>query len=171
MRTASINVPLAIDAPQAGSDVETLLSSSGQARIAADPAHNLLLNVNAGGSSDSGETLAAQLNSAHAAVLPLLIGEVSGFSHTADYSCAGPYNYSTVLAAAEKTQAGWLAWSWGLAKNQYCSALNMTTDGTFSGLTDWGLDAAVTNENSISKTSRTAQYTPGSTCEPTDRDH
>jgi len=171
MRTASINVPLAIDAPLAGADVETLLSSSGQARIAADPSHNLLLNVNAGGSSDSGETLAAQLNRAHAAVLPLLIGEVSGFSHTADYSCAGQYSYSTVLAAAERTQTGWLAWSWGLAKNQYCTSLDMTADGTFSGLTDWGLDAAVTNDNSISKTSRAAQYTPGSSCEPIDRDH
>ena len=171
MRTASINVPLAIDAPLAGSDVETLLSSSGRARIAADSSQNLLLNVNAGGSSDSGETLAAQLNEAHAAVLPLLIGEVSGFSHTVDYSCAGPYDYSTVLAAAEKTQTGWLAWSWGLAKNQYCSALDMTTDGTFSGLTDWGLDAAVTNENGISKTSRAIQYVPGSSCEPTDHDH
>ena len=171
MRTASINVPLAIDAPLAGSDVETLLSSSGQARIAADPSHNLLLNVNAGGSSDSGETLAAQLNRARAAVLPLLIGEVSGFSHTADYSCAGQYNYSTVLAAAEKTQTGWLAWSWGFAKNQYCPALDMTTDGTFSGLTDWGLDAAVTNENGINKTSRATQYVPGSSCESVDRDY
>lgn len=170
IRSAAINVPLAIDAPLAGSDVETLLSASGLARIAADPLHNLLLNVNAGGSSDTGDKLAAQLNKAHAAVLPLLIGEVSGFSHTADYSCAGPYNYSTVLATAERTQTGWLAWSWGLAKNQYCSSLDMTTDGTFSGLTDWGLDAAVTNENSINKTSRAAQYTPGSSCEPIDRD-
>jgi mannan endo-1,4-beta-mannosidase len=172
VRAAAINVPLAIDAPLAGSDVETLLSSSGPARIAADPLHNLLLNVNAGGSSDTGEKLAAQLNRARAAILPLLIGEVSGFSHTADYGCAGPYDYSAVLAAAEKTQMGWLGWSWGLAKNQYCSSLDMTTDGTFSGLGDWGLDAAVTNENSISRTSRAPQFAPGSsTCEPTDRDH
>jgi mannan endo-1,4-beta-mannosidase len=171
MRTAAINVPLAIDAPLAGSDVETLLSSSAPARLAADPLHNLLLNVNAGGSSDTGETLATQLNRARAAILPLLIGEVSGYSHTADYSCEGPYDYATVLAAAETTQTGWLAWSWGLAKNQYCPSLDMTTDGTFNGLVGWGLDAAVTNENSISKTSRATQYVPGSSCEPTDRDH
>jgi len=117
---------------------------------------------------DTGQQLATQVNRARAAILPLLIGEVSGYSHTPDYGCAGQYDYATVLAAAEESQTGWLAWSWGLAKNEYCSWLDMTTDGTFDGLLAWGLDAAVTNENSISKTSRAVQY---GSCEPTDRDH
>jgi len=163
MRDAGIAVPLAIDAPLAGSDVESLLSL-GRARIKADPLHNLLLNVNAGFLSDSSATLARQLSTAYKANLPLLIGEVSGRVHTAKYECDGDYTYSTVLAAAQQTETGWLAWSWGWANNQYCSQLNMTADKTYEGLTAWGLDAAVKNENSIANTSTLPTYVPGSSC-------
>jgi mannan endo-1,4-beta-mannosidase len=167
MRRSSINVPLAIDAPNAGSDVATLLSSGPQLIADDYPAHNLLLNVNSGVLNDSADTLATQLKAANDSELdyPLLIGEISVTTHYPDYRCGEPYAYSTVLAAAEETQTGWLAWSWGARQNVYCHDLDMTTDGRYDHLTDWGLGAVRSDTNSLEKKSIAPRYVPGGSCD------
>ena len=163
MRSASIDVPLAIDAPNAGSDVDTLLRL-GKDRIAADPLQKLLLNVNSGVLGDSADTLASQLAAANSANLPMLVGEISWMTHKSDNSCGDPYTYWKVLAAAQETQTGWLAWSWGARHNVYCPDLDMTNGGSFDNFTDWGRGAAVTDTNSIQNTSQAPSYVPGGAC-------
>ena len=160
MRSASINVPLAIDAPNEGSDVATLLSMAPQL-VAGDS--NLLFNVNSGVLNDSADALATQLNVANSADLPLLIGEVSWKTHHPDYACGDPYAYSTVLAAADVTQTGWMAWSWGAAQN-ICTDLDMTTDGIYDHFTDWGLGVVKSDPNSLEEKSVASHYTPGGSC-------
>jgi len=162
VRSHGIEVPLAIDAPLTGSDTQTLLDV-GHDLIATD--RNLLLNVNLGLSSDSADTFAAQLGAAHDLGLPLLVGELSGWSQTPEYDCKEPFAYSTVLAAAQAKQTGWLAWSWGFARNQICGRLDMAQSGLYDNLQDWGLAVASLDENSIERTSVKPHYVPGGSCD------
>lgn len=167
MRSAGILLPLAIDAPLEGSNIQTLLDS-GRDLIATDTTGNLMLNVNLGlanDSADSPDTLAAQLGSAAALELPMLIGEISGYSHRSDYSCGDPYAFATVLDAAQKSQTGWLAWSWGAAPNKPCSDLDMAPGGVYDSLGGWGREVARSDPNSIEHTSLKPQYAPGVSCE------
>jgi mannan endo-1,4-beta-mannosidase len=167
MRSAGMKLPLAIDAPLEGSDMQTLLDA-GEALIAkADSLRNLLLNVNVGLSSDPPEVLATQLIAAAASPLelPILIGEISGYSHWPDYSCRDVYAFSTILAAAQQTETGWLAWSWGTAGNQPCRELDMAPGGLYDSLQGWGLEAARLDQNSIERTAVKPSYVPGASCD------
>jgi mannan endo-1,4-beta-mannosidase len=161
LRLAGINVPLAIDAPNSGSDIDTL-RMLGLARIAADSIHNLLLSVNAWWSTMP--DIRNEFTLAQQAALPLMVGEVSGYAQP---GCPNTqFDYSTLMAAAQDTGTGWLAWSWGGVKNFDCPGgfLDMTTDGTYAGLVGWGYNVAVGDTNSIQNTAAPSVYTPGSVC-------
>ena len=70
------------------------------------------------------------------------------------------------LEEAQKRQIGWLAWSWGSMKNTDCPGkLDMTSDGTFAGLQNWGLVVATTDENSIKNTSVRSPYIEKGSCD------
>jgi hypothetical protein len=169
MRSAAINVPLAIDTPNSNSEAQlkTLLEL-GPARINNDnPLHNVLLNVNTGAENDSGAALVDAINSAAAsdALPPMIFGEISGFMHKSDYTCGEPYDYEGVLVAAQAKHLGWLAWSWGSASNQYCPQLNMTNGGNFGDWNgDWAEKMVLNNDFGIS-TAHAISYTPGQACQ------
>ncbi len=172
IRNAGINVPLAIDAPTEGSDIDTL-QSMGLAMIAADPNHNLLLNVNAWSSYFTADAIRSDLTAAQQAALPLIVGEFSGYEQP---GCSNtPFDYSTLLAVAQETGTGFLAWSWGGATNFDCPVgyLDMTPDGTYAGLISkagWGYNVAVADPNSIQIQNNKAgpsAYSPGSVCPST----
>jgi mannan endo-1,4-beta-mannosidase len=164
IRNASVNVPLAIDAPNGGLDIDTLLAL-GHSRIAADPRHNLLLNVNAWWPDNTAEMIRTELAAARDSALPLLIGEFSAYAQPPNCPSTA-FAYLTLIEVAQQTATGWLAWSWGAVKNINCPGgyLDMTTDGTYAGLTGWGYNVAFADVNSIQKTSVPATYTPGSNC-------
>ena len=167
LRRASITVPLAIDAPQYGLDTSDL-ATMGNDRIVADPKHNLLLNVNAWWSNVASvtvDTIRSNIKTVTNASLPLLIGEFAGYAQQKPACYDVTFDYATLLEVAQETHTGWTAWSWGRFPNIDCGHLNMTTDGTFPGLTDWGLDVATTNVNSIRNTSVAAKFTPGRGCQ------
>lgn len=174
IRTAGVNVPLAIDAPNFdsdnyGSDIDTLLSSGangGLARFASDPAHNLLLSVNAWATTFSND-FATAAQSTPFATLPIIVGEMSGYVQPGCPSAQ--FEYADLMATAQATGTGWFAWSWGAVKNAYCPGgyLEMTSDGTYAGLISkagWGYEVAVSDSNSIKNTAKPSAYTPGSAC-------
>lgn len=169
IRNAGVNVPLAIDAPNEGSDIAALWQSSELARIAAaDPSHNLLWNVNAWWNNYTADMITNALTNAQLAALPLIVGEFSGYAQP---NCPQTqFDYATLLAASQQTGTGFLAWSWGGAKNFDCnpgSLLDMTDDGTYQGLVTkaaWGYDVAVGDANSIQKNPMPPAYSPGSAC-------
>jgi mannan endo-1,4-beta-mannosidase len=66
--------------------------------------------------------------------------------------CRGRIAYEHIMQEAQRLGIGWLAWSWGPG-NSDCREMDMTTDGTFDTLHDWGLEVAVTDPNSIRNTS------------------
>jgi mannan endo-1,4-beta-mannosidase len=155
LRGAGLELPLMIDAPGWGQDIDTLQAAAPQL-MRADPRRNLLLSVHmwwskGPTSDDPGSTrrIRSEIAESVALNLPLVIGE---FAH-AGVGCSRSIDYSTILSEAERAGIGWLAWSWGPG-NKDCGEMDMTTAGTFETLRGWGKDVSVEHAASIQKTSK-----------------
>lgn len=155
LRRAGLVMPLIIDAPDWGKDID-VLQEVAPSLIADDPEHDLLFSVHmwwvkSASSDDPGSTkrIARELAESEALGLPLLVGE---FGH-AGVGCTRFIDYKTILAETDKRGVGWLAWSWGPG-NKDCEEMDMTTDGRFASLRGWGLDVAVTDPHGILRTSK-----------------
>ena len=166
IRQASINVPLAIDAPAIGTtygaDIDTL-TATGATRISDDPQHNLLLSTNAWWQNYTSDTITSKITAA--ASLPLLIGEFSVNAQPPYSPCGNLFDYAALLQVAQDTGTGWEAWSWGAVTNQNCASLDMTNGGSSSSYSAWGQDVAISNVKSIHNTSVPARFTPGKGCQ------
>ncbi|MGC4066675.1 MAG: cellulase family glycosylhydrolase [Polyangiaceae bacterium] len=153
MRAAGIHVPLIIDGSSWGQGID-MLQSQGPGLIEADPDHNLMFSVHMWWNDPKGARVIRELDESAAMDLPLIVGE---FAQHAVYQCAAaPFDYKTLLAKAKELEIGYLAWSWGGVKNGDCKTdgpFDMTSNGTYDGLTDWGLEVAKTDPNSIQNTS------------------
>jgi len=155
LRAAGLAMPIMIDAPGWGQDIN-VLQDAAPALLAADPQKNLLFSVHmwwvqGAGSADPGSKrrIVTELEESVAMDLPLVIGE---FAH-AGVGCSKFIDYATIISEAQRHEVGWLAWSWGPGNND-CAEMDMTTDGRFETLRDWGLQVAVEHPASIKNTSR-----------------
>jgi mannan endo-1,4-beta-mannosidase len=165
LRAAGYRVPLMIDAPGWGQDINVLQQTAAEL-LAADPERNLLFSVHmwwvqGPRSTDPGSTrrIQSEIEESVGMGLPLVIGE---FAH-AGVGCAKSIDYQTILTQAQEHEIGWLAWSWGPGNND-CAEMDMTTDGKFSSLRDWGLDVAVQHPASIQHTSRIPESVASGQC-------
>ena len=153
MRAAGIHVPLVIDAPGWGQNID-VVQAAGPALIDSDPDRNLLFSVHMWWNDPQGSRVTTELNESVGANLPLIVGE---FAQHAVSNCAQePFAYKTLLSLAKMHEIGWLAWSWGGVNNSDCQddgPFDMSPDGTYANLTDWGLEVARTDPNSIQNTS------------------
>ena len=152
MREAGVNVPLIIDAPDWGKNFTTLKKSAAPL-VAADPRHNMMFSIHMWWPRMWGYSEKRVRQAIHDAVslnIPLIVGE---FGHAWDESDNGKIPYLTILEESQKNDIGWLAWSWGPG-NHPQTWLNMTKDGRFDTLENWGKEVAVTNAYSIRLTSR-----------------
>ncbi len=148
MREAGIRTPLMIDAATWGRNVEQLLRVAPDL-IIEDPDRNLIFSWHPWDTGDSeAQRITDAMETAVEEDIPFVIGE---FSHTS-VGCVGEVPYHHIMAEAERLGIGWLAWSWGPG-NADCETMDMTTDATFDSLFNWGLEAAVTDPNSIMNTS------------------
>jgi mannan endo-1,4-beta-mannosidase len=155
LRGAGLELPLMIDAPGWGQDIDTLQAAAPQL-MQADPQRNLLFSVHMwwskdASSDDPGGTkrIRAEIEESVAMGLPLVIGE---FAH-AGVGCSRSIDYPTILSEAQRAGIGWLAWSWGPG-NKDCAEMDMTTAGTFETLQGWGTEVSVDHPASIQKTSK-----------------
>lgn len=155
LRAAGLNMPLMIDAPGWGQDIN-VLQDTAATLLAADSQKNLLFSVHmwwvqGASSKDPGskQRIVTELEESVAMGLPLVIGE---FAH-AGVGCQKFIDYEAIIEQAHQHGVGWLAWSWGPGNND-CGEMDMTTDGRFESLRDWGLNVAVTHPRSIKNTSR-----------------
>jgi mannan endo-1,4-beta-mannosidase len=153
LRATGLVLPLVIDAPQWGQNID-MLQSTGPTLIEHDPEHNLLFSVHMWWHDPDGARVQSEIAQSVEMNLPLIVGE---FSQHAVYLCdEAPFAYSVLLEEAEAHQIGWLAWSWGSVTNNDCQGqggFDMTTDGTYGHWNAWGEDVAVTDPNSIQNTS------------------
>lgn len=154
LRDAGIKVPLIIDAPSWGQNIDRL-QASGPPLLAHDPLHNLMFSVHMWWNDPVGARVKTELQQSVDQALPLIVGE---FAQHAVYLCdMSPFSYQVLLDEAQRLQVGWLAWSWGSVQNSDCKAMgpfDMTTDGTFGSWTGmWASDVALDHAASIKNTS------------------
>jgi mannan endo-1,4-beta-mannosidase len=167
IRETGLKVPLVIDGPQWGQDID-MLQSAGPALIQHDPEENLLFSVHMWWSDAEGTRVTSELNQSVEMDLPLIVGE---FAQHAVAGCDdAPFAYRTLLAEAQRHGIGWLAWSWGAVGNSDCSgqgSFDMTVDGVFGNWEEsWGREVALDDPNSIQRTSvRPASMVNGN-CSP-----
>ncbi len=151
MRQAGIHVPLIIDATDWGKNIN-ILQSEGPALLEADPDHNLLFSIHLWwplmwGYSE--KKIIDELAESVAMELPLIVGE---FGNQWDETPGGAIPWRAILKQCQRYEIGWLAWSWGPG-NKPQTFLDMTKNGSFATLHDWGLAVAVTDSFSIKNTS------------------
>jgi mannan endo-1,4-beta-mannosidase len=155
LRQAGLAMPLVIDAPRWGQDID-LLQQAAPSLLEVDPERNLLFSVHMWWPKDdkspdpgSRRRIIGELAESAESGLPLIVGE---FAH-AGVGCARWIDYQTILAECQKHGIGWLAWEWGPG-NRDCSEMDMTEDGRFETLHDWGLEIALNDPHSIRRTAR-----------------
>ena len=159
MRRAGIRVPLVVDASGWGRDYEQVLAV-GPEIVAGDSLQNTIMSVHWWHSDNNASRITSALERSVELNLPFIVGE---FAH-AEVGCRGRIAYEHILAEAQRLGIGWLAWSWGPG-NSDCAAMDMTEDGSFETLHGWGLEVAVTDPNSIQKTSVRPASIVNGTCE------
>lgn len=163
MRLAGIHVPLIIDPPDWGKNINAL-QSEGPALIASDPDHNLMFSIHMWWPRIWGYSDATVMNEIRESVemeLPLIVGE---FGNRWDETEEGKIPYLTIIKQCQQNEIGWIAWSWGPG-NQPQTWLDMTRDGTYESLFGWGLEVAVTDSFSIKNTSVIPQFILNGGCE------
>lgn len=172
MRAAGIHVPLVIDGTDWGKNID-ILQSQGPSLIAADPDHNLMFSVHMWWPkmyySNNVQKIKDEIAQSVKMGLPLIVGEFSqqfnnGDCNMTTINAQNAIPYDTIISECQKNEVGYIAWSWF----GNCNPLwDMTTDGTFANLTDWGRDVAVDNVNSIQNTSVRPYSIRFGECDPT----
>jgi len=153
MRAAGIRVPLVIDASGWGRDYQVLFDE-GPTLLDGDPEHNLIFSAHLYDPM-SRDQIAGVLQTAVDAELPFIVGEFANRSPAG--SCGGALDYVAIISEANAREIGWLPWSWGNNDtntwwNGDCWEFDMTRTFSYDSLERWGLEVAVTNEDSIHNT-------------------
>ncbi|MBN2274871.1 MAG: cellulase family glycosylhydrolase [Bacteroidales bacterium] len=168
LRNAGIRVPLVIDGTDWGKDIN-ILQSEGPYLINADPDHNLIFSVHMWwpqmygySESDIVDEIAESVNMN----LPLIVGEFSqmhGECTDNTITSSNSIAYKTIIKECQENEVGYIAWSWFGNCNDFW---DMSSEGTYSSLYDWGLEAAVTDPNSIANTSVRPYSIVNDGCDP-----
>lgn len=138
IRTNSITVPIMIDGPECGTNLD-VLANVGQSLETADPLGNLIFSAHAYWYAYAGNDSTQTLNKINYAIsknIPFVFGEVANLQD-ATTMCQYTLNYKPWLKIMKQKKIGWMAWSWD---NDGCPARQMTTNGNYSSLTTYGND-------------------------------
>jgi len=166
MREAGIHVPLVIDGGRCGRDAQMLLDN-GADLIDDDPDHNLIFSAHLYDPLSESQ-LGDLFDSFKQLDLPFIIGELA---HRQPPGCGSQLNYQAMLSEAERTNIGWLAWSWGddnpaTLWNTDCGEFDMTSTFSFDSLQGWGKEVALSLEGSLEKAAvRPYSLTHDDSCE------
>ncbi|MCA6362199.1 MAG: cellulase family glycosylhydrolase [Bacteroidetes bacterium] len=138
LRNAGINVPIMIDGPDCGTNLD-VLAATGPALIAADPQSNLIFSAHAywyAYANNDSLQMQNKVNNALAQNIPFVFGEIANLQDD-QQMCQYTLNYQPLLRICRQHQIGWMAWSWN---NDGCAARQMSTNGNFANLTAYGTD-------------------------------
>ncbi|MBK9450449.1 MAG: cellulase family glycosylhydrolase [Bacteroidetes bacterium] len=137
-RNAGITVPIMIDGPDCGSNLD-VLAAVGPTMQLNDPAQNLIFSAHAywyAFANNDSTQMEAKIDNAIASGIPFVMGEVANLQDD-QVLCQYTLNYSALLHILQARNIGWLAWSWD---NDGCADRQITTNGSFSSLTAYGND-------------------------------
>lgn len=165
MRTAGIHVPLMIDGANCGRDYGMLLSQ-GVALVDADPDHNLIFSGHLYDRMNA-SAYGKLFTDAAAKKLTFVVGE---FANKIPPGCGGALDYASLISEADKSNVGWLAWSWGdddpnTDWNSDCGEFDMASTFSFDTLRGWGKEVAVTLPASITNTAVRPKSLLNGSCE------
>ena len=140
LRKAGIHVPLMIDAPDCGQNVECIAKCGNQI-INTDPLKNVLFGVHAYWyyytQNNSVQTV-AKINEITTAKIPVVFSEVADYqSINTSTPCQYYLDYPTILNTLKKNKLGWMGWTW---YEDDCTYREMADSGYFSKLGIYGND-------------------------------
>lgn len=149
IRKAGVHVPLMIDGTSWGQNIN-ILQSCGPTLIENDPDSNILLSVHMWWPKMYGHNAQEVIDELKESVelnLPIVVGE---FGHIWEKTEAGKIPYQTIMEECAKHEIGYIAWSWGPGNNPQ-DFLDMTSDGTFETLNDYGTEICLDSPYSVKK--------------------
>ncbi|MCO6482795.1 MAG: cellulase family glycosylhydrolase [Flavobacteriales bacterium] len=138
LRNAGIGMPLMIDAPDCGINLD-VLAEVGSQLLQADPQGNLIFSAHGYWHSFANNDPAQmQVKMDHALDqgIPFVMAEVANLQDDAQM-CQYTLDYNALLNICTEAQVGWLAWSWD---RDGCSARQISTNGMANSLTPYGND-------------------------------
>lgn len=172
IRNADIHVPLIIDATDCGKKID-VLQSEGPYLIGVDPDSNLMFSIHMWWNIKTGypeEKITQEIEQSVNMNLPLLVGEFGSWYDWEDDEITPEtvIPYLTIIEQCHLHEIGYIAWSWFLNDNP---VWDMTTNGTYETLYDWGLEVAVTDDYSIQNTSVRPYFITYGGCNPSGLTH
>lgn len=138
LRNAGIKVPLMIDAPDCGTNLD-VLTQVGPTLIQNDPDSNLVFSAHAYWYSYANNDSTIMLNKIQSAIqsgIPFIFGELANWQDDATF-CQYALTYRPLLRMCKQKKISWLAWSWD---HDGCSARQMSISGNFNSLSSYGQD-------------------------------
>lgn len=138
LRGNNITVPIMIDGPDCGTNLDVLSNVGGTIK-GSDPAQNIIFSAHAYwylyANNDSLQML-SKINYALSKNIPFILGEIANLQDDVSM-CQYTLNYKSLLKICKQKKVGWIAWSWD---NDGCSARRMSSTGSFTALTTYGND-------------------------------
>ncbi len=138
LRTAGITVPLMIDGPECGTNLD-VLANIGTTLQNNDPQKNLIFSAHAywySYANNDSTQMVAKINYALSKNIPFIFGEIANLQDDT-VNCAFTLKYKALLRICKQKKIGWIAWSWD---HDVCSARQMSTNSMFSSLSPYGSD-------------------------------
>lgn len=138
IRNADVTVPIMIDGPDCGTNLD-VLANVGPTLQLNDPVNNLIFSAHAYWYAFAGNDstqMHNKINNAISAGIPFVFGEIANLQDDVT-ACQYTLNYAPLLRICQEEKIGWIAWSWD---HDICSARQMSTAGNFSSLTAYGTD-------------------------------
>ncbi len=153
IRAKGLKVPIMLDGMHWGGDHEFFINKGyGSNLLAGDPEHKLLFSVHAYWRTNSvnDSEMTSRFKNMYNSGLPYLIGE---FAYDLGDSCKNTINYTLLMDLCQQYRIGYLYWWWGFFNESSNNCLSMTKSGFYKNLEYEGLEVAITDPNSIQKTS------------------
>lgn len=159
MRKAGIKVPLIIDTDQCGQNIDRI-QEYGSKLTEMDPLHNLIFSAHVywTGREYSKQIINDEIDECAALNFPIIIGEFAQQAWD-----GSPLDFKTLLHKCDENEIGWIAWSWGPGNEN--TELDMTKNGQFITLHEWGLNVAVSNSYGLLNSSERSYFIENNTCE------
>ncbi|MDG9719624.1 cellulase family glycosylhydrolase [Streptomyces sp. DH24] len=152
LRAAGFQHTIMVDAPNWGQDWQGVMRANARSVYDADPTGNLIFSIHMYSVFDTAQEINDYLNAFVNARLPIVIGEFGG---PADQW--GDPDEDTMLAAAERLDLGYLAWSWS---GNTDPVLDLAIGFDPKQLSSWG-QRIFHGANGIAATSREAEIFGG----------